>query len=740
MRCLLLILSLLACIPTAPAGEALKRPTLEALFEEEILTLKRPSDVMWAPGGREILYRIGEGDDEALWLEDVAGSDRRQVVSWSEMTEVLQQQRPHFRRQPLGDVNSASNTRSAPTVSPDGRILVGSEAGDLFRLELSTGSARFLTGDAEPEFYPAFSPDGTRLAFVRSGDLYWMDMATGVVRRVTDRQGRDTITHGVAAWVYEEELGLGRSFWWSPDGTKLAFFEFDSSGVDVTPIIDASMPVPGLEQQRYPKAGRPNPVARLGVVGVDGGDPVWLDVGDEDQYLPRAGWTPAGEVWFQRLNRDQTVLELLVANPSSGRTRVLLTDRDEAWVNVRDDLHFLSDGRFLWTSERDGWNHLYLYAADGTFEKQLTEGPWQVDGVAGLDESESTVFFRANAEDLRQWRLWRLDLPTGALRRLGRDVGGAHRALLAPGGQFLIDTWSSLDTPPRADLVETADGTVVRELWRSGAELEGWDLLPVEAGAITAGDGTELHTQVIRPRDFDPAKKYPVVLYVYGGPHSQLTADRWGGSIHHTYRIFAEMGIAVFLVDNRGTWGRGHAFETAVHRRLGQLEVADQLAAVRWLKDQPWVDGDRIAVYGGSYGGTMTLMLMLKAPDVFRAGIAYAPVTDWRLYDSVYAERYLDTPEDNTGGYDEGAPLTFADRLEGSLLIVHGSRDNNVHLHNTLQMVGKLAAADKDFELMIYPKTRHGVRRGEFALHFHRLKVDFLRRALLAGITERTDR
>ena len=731
MRFLILMLSFLVSFPIIAAEQVLKRPTLEALFEDGALGLEQPSGVMWIPGGREFLYRTTESEDESLWLEDALSGDRRHVVSWSEMTEALKEQRPNYRRRSLGDVNAASYSRLAPVVTPDGSELVGSSAGDLFRLDLKTGTARFLTGDAEPEFYPTFSPDGSRLAFVRSGDIHWIELATGVVHRVTDRQNLNTITHGVAAWVYEEELGLERSFWWSPDGSRLAFLQFDSSGVDIVPITDASMPVPGLERQRYPKAGRPNPVARLGVVGIGGGDPVWLDVGDEDQYLPRAGWTPAGEVWFQRLNRDQTKLELLVADAGTGESRVLMTDRDEAWVNIGDDLHFLSDGRILWTSERDGWNHIYLYAADGTLEKQLTNGQWQVDGVAGLDESQSTVFFRANAENLRQWHLYALDIETGKRRFLGQDVGGNHSARLASDGQYLIDTWSSLDTPDRADLVKTADGTVVRELWRSGDELQGWDLLPVEAGAITTEDGIELHTQLIRPRDFDSAQKYPVLLYVYGGPHSQLTADRWGGSIHHTYRVFAEMGIGVFLVDNRGTWGRGHAFETVVHRRLGQLEVADQLAAARWLKEQSWVDSDRIAVYGGSYGGTMTLMLMLKAPEMFAAGIAYAPVTDWRLYDSAYTERYMDTPEDNPEGYDEGAPLAFADQLQGSLLIVHGSRDNNVHLQNTLQMIGKLAAADKDFELMIYPKTRHGVRRGQFSLHFHRLKVDFLRRTLL---------
>lgn len=733
MRFLALVVSLVVCVPSAIADEVLKRPTLEAIFEDGALTLAEPSGVMWLPGNHQLIYRQDDGEDEVLWLEDAVSGERRRVASWSQMTEDLEKQRPNFKQPSLSDVNLASYSRYESTVSPDGRSLVGSMAGDLFRLDLETGAFRFLTGGGGIEFFPAFNHDGSRLAFVRSGDLFWIDVVTGVVHQVTDRKGVDAVTNGLAAWVYEEELGTTRSFWWSPDGSKLAFLQFDSSGVDVVPIADASMPIPQVEFQRHPKAGRPNPVVKMGVVGLDGGDPEWVDVGTNDQYIPRAGWTPDGEIWFQRLNRDQNVLELIAADLNSGLIRTLVTEKDQAWINVHDDLHFLSDGGFLWTSIRDGWNHLYLYGADGTLIRQLTEGEWQVDGVVGIDSNDETAFFRSNAEDLRQRHLYAVGLQSGVVRRIGREGGGTHKGLLSSDGMYMVDTWSALHTPPRADIVQTGDGAVVRQLWQSGSELGGWDLLPVEAGAIRAEDGTELHTQLIRPRDFDPTKKYPVVLYVYGGPHSQFTADEWGGSIHHTYRLFAEMGIAVYWLDNRGTWGRGHAFETAVYRRLGQVDVADQMAGARWLQEQSWVDRDRIAVYGGSYGGYMTLMMMLKAPEVFRAGIAYAPVTDWRLYDSAYTERYMDTPEDNPAGYDEGAPLNFAEQLEGSLLIAHGYRDNNVHLQNTLQMVGKLAAADKTFELIIYPKTRHGVRRGQYALHFHRLKVDFLRRTLLGG-------
>ncbi|MFV2072709.1 MAG: DPP IV N-terminal domain-containing protein [Thermoanaerobaculales bacterium] len=730
MRRLAVVLCLLSTSILSTAGEPPKRLTLEALFAGDELSSEAPSGLMWLPDGAHILYRSTHEGRETLWREHVLTGEQVMVADWSTLMEELAARRPHRRTPHLKDVNSAASDRFAPALSPDGSTLIGSTMGDLFSLDLATGKARFLTGDAEPEIFPTFSPDGTRLGFVRSGDLWWMELATGVVHRATDRGDADHLLSGVADWVYEEELELGRSFWWSPDGTRLAFLEFDVSPVGVVPIASDSMPYPGLELQRYPKAGTPNPLVRLGVVGLDGGEPVWMDTGIGDSYLPRAGWTPGGEVWVQRLNRDQTVLELMTADPTSGKTRVLLTEEDPAWINVRDDLHFLADGRFLWTSERDGWRHLYLHGADGVMGRRLTSGKWQIEEVYGLDAAEETVFFQANRNDLRQRNLLAVDISTGTIRSLGRDNGGSHAALLGPEGQYLVDTWSRLDTPPRADLV-AADGAVVHELWHSGDKLADWDLLPVESGSITADDGTELHSLLVRPRDFDPTKRYPVVLYVYGGPHSQLTRDRWGGSFHNTFRLLADMGIGVFLVDNRGTWGRGHAFETAVHRRLGKIEVADQLTAARWLKRQSWVDGDRIAVYGGSYGGYMTLMCLLTAPDLFRAGIAYAPVTDWRLYDTIYTERYMDTPEDNADGYRASAPLTYAESLASPLLLVHGAMDNNVHLQNTLQLIDRLAKADKTFELMVYPEARHGIRRSQFKLHFHRLKVNFLKRHLL---------
>ncbi len=712
------------------ADEPLKRPTFETVFEDKALELEALDNLMWLPDGQHVIYWTSKGDENVLWRHAVTTGETKQLADWTVVIDRLTAQRPEWKKPSPGDVNSSASGRTTPVLSPDGSALVGGHAGDLYLFELATGEARFLTGDAEQEIFPAFSPDGSKIGFARSGDVFWLDLASGVVHRVTDRGDKSFLSNGVADWVYQEELDVERSYWWSPDGAKIAFLQFDETPVGIVPITGDAMPYPELEQQWYPKAGTANPVVKLGVIGLDGGEPRWIDTGKGDFYLPRAGWTPTGEVWVQKLNRDQNVLDLMVADPATGGSRTLVTETDTAWINVRDDLVFLDDGRFLWTSERDGWRHLYLYDSDGTLERRLTSGEWQVEKFYGVDGAQTTAFFQGNLADHRQLHLYRVALDGGEVAPIGNQPRGTHSGSLSPDGGLLVDQWSTRDTPPRADLV-AANGEVVRRLWQSGDELAGWDLLPLEEGSVTADDGTELYSLLMRPRDFDPAKRYPVVLYVYGGPHSQLTKDSWSGSVHNTYRLFAEMGIATFLVDNRGTWGRGHAFETIVHRRLGEYEVADNLDAARWLGSQPWVDPDRIAVYGGSYGGYMTLLLMLKAPDVFRAGIAYAPVTDWRLYDTIYTERYMDTPQDNPEGYKESAPLAYADNLSGALLLAHGTMDNNVHLQNSLQLIGKLAAADKSFELMIYPRTRHGIRRSPFAPHFHRLKIDFLKRNLL---------
>jgi len=715
------------------AGAAGDWPTLDDLFGSDQFLDTAPDLVLWLPDGSGFLFRDMRDGQTGLFRHDVASGATQRLVDWEVLLGDLHGRRPGYAKPTMDDVNSHPGSGLSPSLSPDGRHLLGVTAGDLYLLELATGTARFLTEGAAPERFATFSPDGRQIAFVRDGDLYRLEPASGREQRLTDRAESTTLLNGVADWVYEEELEVTRSFWWSPGSDRILFVQYDTSPIPAFPIADELETVAGLEWQRYPKAGDSNAIVRLGVVTAADASIRWIPTGVGDGYLARAGWLPGGrEVWFEVLDRDQTRLELRAAVPGEGSSRLLLADEAPDWVNVSDDLSFVGDDRFVWSSERDGWRHLYLYGVDGRLIRRLTSGRWQVEAVYGLDGDRTGIVFRATAEDPRERHIYRVGLDGGAPRLLS-PAPGTHEAILAPDGRHLLDTFSSLDTPPRLELY-TVEGRRVRTV-DDGAipALDGVDLVLPELGTVEADDGEPLYSWMFRPPDFDPGKKYPVLVYVYGGPGAQSVVNEWGGTRLLFQMLLARKGLIVFTVDNRGSGGRGHAFEAAVYRKLGSVELADQLAGVRFLERQPWIDSDRIGIYGGSYGGYMTLMAMNRAPEHFAAGIAYAPVTDWRLYDSIYTERYMDRPEGNPDGYREGSPVNFAGGLDGALLICHGTMDNNVHFQHTLQMANEYQEAGKLFELMVYPRVRHLIRISHRRLHFHQLKTDFLERHLIQG-------
>ena len=723
---------LVVLIATA-AGAAGDFPTLADLFGSDRFDDTAPDLVLWLPDGSGFLFRDARDGTLGLFRQGVADGATERLVDWEGLLNDLYRRRPGYVKPAMDDVNTHPGMGSSPSLAPDGRHLVGIAAGDLYLLELATGTARFVTESAAMERFASFSPDGRQLAFVRDGDLYRLELETGREHRLTNRAENTALLNGAADWVYEEELNVTRSFWWSPGSDRILFVQYDTSPIPAFPITDELGATAALEWQRYPKAGGANSVVRLGVVEAANATIRWIPTGVEDGYLARAGWLPGGrEVWFEVLNREQTRLELRAAAPGAGSSRLLVADEAPDWVNVRDDLTFVGDDRFVWSSERDGWRHLYLFGLDGRQIRRLTSGRWQVEAVYGLDGDRTGVIFCANAEDPRERHIYRVGLDGGPPELL-TPAAGTHEAKLAPDGRHLLDTFSSLDTPPRLELCAT-DGRRVRTV-DDGAipALADVKLVLPELGTLAADDGELLYSWMFRPPDFDPARRYPALVYVYGGPGDQMVVNAWGGT-RLLYQMFlARRGLLVYTVDSRGSWGRGHAFEAAVHRRLGQLELVDQLDGVRFLARQPWVDPERIGIYGGSFGGYMVLMAMNRAPEQFAAGIAYAPVTDWRLYDTIYTERYLDRPDDNPDGYREGSPINFAAALNGALLICHGTMDNNVHLQHTLQMADEYQKAGKLFELMLYPRVRHGVRISHHRLHFHELKTDFLERRLIGS-------
>ena len=726
----LLVLPLAGCAPAPPAGtdDAL---SVDRLFGERAFESPLPRRILWRAGSEEFLsWRTGEDGHEEIWTEIARTGERRRLVDLTAILEALGEERAGRSPGPMDDVDMAKPARRAPALSPDGRLLVGLHHGDLYRLDLESGRAAFLTRGPAPEWFPTFSPDGTRIAFVRDGDLFVLRLSDGAERRVT-RRARETIRNGIADWVYEEELGVTRSFWWSSDGTHLLFVRYDVADEPVQTITDDIPRYAAVERQRYPKAGLANARVRLGLVPARGGRPTWLDTPrDEDGYLVRAGFTPDDRIWYVWLGRAQTRLELRVLDAPREAARTVIEEFDPRWVELLDEPRFLDDGRVLWVSDRDGFRHLYLHRLDGTLERRLTSGPFEVRRLLGVHEETGRVLFVSNRADAREQRIEAVPLAGGRIEEL-TPRAGTHVPTPSPDLSLLLDTFSTRDAPPAIELLDAA-GRRIRTVDDGRIDaLEDLDLPPVEFRDVTAGDGTTLHAALIRPPGFSPARRYPVLVYVYGGPHSQLVVDRWAGSRGLFLRSLARRGIVVWWLDNRGTAGRGREFERAVFRRLGEQELADQLDGIRWLREQGWVDARRIAIYGGSYGGFMTLYALLHAPEVFRAGVAYAPVVDWTLYDTIYTERYMDTPETNPEGYAASALPPLAGALEAELLLMHGLMDNNVHFQHTVRMIDALTAAGRPFELMVYPRTRHGIRSAKSSrLDFHRRQERFLLRAL----------
>jgi dipeptidyl-peptidase 4 len=721
---------LLLCgvLPAAAQGDFL---TLEKIFEDEVFKVTTPTELTWLPDGSSFLYRDERDGVDGLWRESVATRERILVVDWNDLTRRLSSLRPGYTKPAMNDVNRHPRVGNRPEVSPNGRSYLQLQRDDLALLDLNSGDVRYLTEGPDPELYATFSADGSKVAFARDGDLYWIDVAIGVEHRLTDRGDRPELFNGVADWVHEEELHITRSFWWSPDGRRIAFVQYDTSPVTTFPITDELELIARVEWQKYPKTGGTNSVARLGVIDIANGNITWIPTGVGEGYIARVGWLPDGDqLWFQILNRAQNRLELRFASPDGGASRLVLSEQDDAWVNVRDDLVFVDRQKFVWSSERDGWRHLYLYGVDGRLIRRLTEGQWQVDEVYGLDAGRDRVIFQANAEDLRERHLYAVALDGSGLQMLVAQPG-THEAELSPSGVHLLDTWSNVTTPDRIELCDTSGRTLRTVHDGRIPALDAIQLAGPEFGTVTADDGETLLTWMFRPPDFDPSRRYPVLVYVYGGPGTQLVVNKWGRERFLYYQYLAQRGLIVFCLDNRGSWGRGHKFEAAIRGRMGEQELDDQITGVRFLKTLPYVDPERIGVYGGSYGGYMVLMAMNKAPEHFKVGVAYAPVTAWELYDTIYTERYMGLPSDNPDGYRNSAPLNFAAGLGGKLLICHGTMDNNVHLQNSLMMTEEYVKAGKLFDLMVYPRVRHGIRVSDHRYHFHRLKTDFLQRHLI---------
>lgn len=724
MRRLLSLIALMAS--QVIAGQELL--TVERILADPALEGVLPKEVRWLPKGESFsfLAAIGEGKEvrNVLWLEVAASGDRQGLLNEGEL--------PTF-----GDGKGAVTPRlTGYQWSPKGDAVLLSGGGDLFLVSLPGRRVRRLTATAAEEGLAAFSPDGRWVSFVRGNDLFVFDLAGGNEARLTEDGSPDHL-NGKLDWVYGEEVyERGASgYAWSPDSRSIAFLTLDESRVPRFPLVDLLEPHPTVKDQHYPCPGDPNPTAGLSVVRVvpDADRPVPRQdlrfSGENAAYLVRFGWTPDGRaVWYELENRAQTRLELVRRELGSGRVDPLLVDEDPAWINVSDDLRFLRDGRFLWSSERNGFRHLYVYGTDGK-PHQITRGDWEVTSVVTVDEDSGWVAFTATEASPLERQLYRVRLDGSGFVRLTQE-GGSHAVERAPGTGLLLDTHSRLLRPPSMRLLD-ARGRILREVAPiRPPELGKYALGRADLLMVSAADGTTLHAKLVRPPDFDPGRRYPVLVYIYGGPGGQTVLDAWGGRYDLIAQVLAGRGFLVFSLDGRGTPARGREFERAVLRRLGKVELEDQLAGVEWLKKQPFVDGQRLGIWGASYGGFMTCYAMTNAPGVFKAGAANASVTDWRLYDSVYTERYLKLPAENPDGYRDSSPVNQVDRLSGALLLTHGTADDNVHWHNTLAFADTLTRAGKRYDLELYAGATHRFYRNDQRVDLWARMVEFFERHL----------
>ena len=727
-----------AATPGAARAEPL---TLEAITGDAALsgpTLLRPKV---APDGSKVTFLRGRDGDRNrldLWAYDVASGETAMLVDSAVVLpgeEVLSdEEKARRERQRIAALSGIVDYHWAP----DSRRLLFPLGGELYLYDLSKqggAAVRRLTSGGGFATDPKVSPKGGYVSFIRGRNLWVVDLASGDEVQLT-RDGGGAIGNGVAEFVADEEMARHTGYWWAPDDSAIAYARIDESPVPVQKRYEVYPDRTEVVEQRYPAAGDDNVLVELFVARPDAPQaaPTRIDLGEErDIYLARVDWRDPQRLTFQRQSREQQRLDLVEVELASGRQRTLVTETSDTWVPLHDNLRFLADGRFLWSSERDGFEHLYLASEDGSTLRQLTRGDWPVDALEAVDEARGLVYFTAGRASPTQRALHSVPLEGGDIVELGATPG-MHAITFAGNASVYVDSWSNTRTPPQLELYR-ADGTRIAALVENDPADAGHPYaeylgahLPTGFGTLTAADGrTPLHYSVIRPAGFDPSKTYPVVVYVYGGPAAQTVLDAWPGRADAFFNQYlAQQGYVVFSLDNRGTPRRGRDFGGALYGKQGTVEVEDQRKGVEWLRAQPWVDGDRIGVHGWSNGGYMTLMLLGQAPDDYRCGIAGAPVADWALYDTHYTERYMGLPKANVDGYRTASVFTHLDGIrDDALLLVHGMADDNVLFSNATALMSKLQAADTRFQLMTYPGAKHGLRGGD-ALHRYRMAERFL--------------
>ncbi len=609
----------------------------------------------------------------------------------------------------------------------DEQIYRHSSRSNSYVYDLKTHALKNISSNGK-QMYATFSPDGKKVAYVRDNNLYITDVLSGNETTVTTDGKKNEIINGATDWVYEEEFSMDVAFQWAPDGSSIAYYKFDESRVKEFTLTYYGDLYPKEERYKYPKAGEENSKVEIYVYQLAERKTVKMDTGKEREYIPRIKWTQdANTLSVQRTNRHQNELELLLCNATTGASKVILQEKNNSYIDVTDDLTFLSDKKqFIWTSTRDGYNHICLYMMDGSLVKQITRGKHDITKYYGYDEKNKLFYYQTAEPTPTERQINTSDI--NGKKTLLSPVHGTSDAKFTSTFQYFANVWSGYGTPYRCT-VNDAKGKEIRVLEDNDKvknELAKFDISKVENSVFKKPDGLELYGWTIKPTNFDPAKKYPVLMFVYGGPGKQTVLNHWQGPDYLWHQMLAEKGYIIVSVDNRGTPGRGREFANCIYKDMGKLEVQDQVFVAGELANLPYVDKTRIGIWGWSYGGYMSSLLMTKAPDVFKCGIAVAPVTNWRFYDSIYTERYLQTPQENPKGYDDNSPIFFAKQLKGKFMLVHGGADDNVHVQNSMDFINALVKEKKDFDLMIYPNRAHGISGGGARYHLYNKMTNFV--------------
>lgn len=708
----------------AAAGAAPTELTVERIYDSPPIIGRPPQSIRWLPDSRGVSYleQHGEGDTaQTYFVISSLPKGKRSTLCIVDTIGVPDD---------LRDEDADKFKISSYEWANEGDLGLLRFKGELFTIDRKSGGVLRRTRSDVSEENPAFSPDGRWIAFTREHDLWAIDLESNAERQLTTT-GSEDLLNGVLDWLYMEELftrGDVQGHWWSPDGRKIAYLQIDESPVHEFPIVDFVPAYNTTTIQHYPNAGSAIPIVRVGVYDFESGQTTWMGVDTtDDSYIARLYWLGDSEhVAIEKINRDQNEHWLYFADISTGEPREVLHHEKPTWINITYMKHYYkSKDQFVWNTDVDGHSHLYLYENDGTLKRRLTEGDWEVTALNGVYERRGEIYFTGLEKSILERHLYRVNEKGGGIEQITKRPG-THNVTFSPDFKYYIDRFSAFDTP-RSISVHKSNGESMFIIDQCEAtQIADYELPKPEFFRITSTEGIEFQCSMIKPNDFDESKRYPVIIFTYGGPHRQVVRNRWEGNTYLWHAVMASKEYIIFSLDNRGSFGRGTAWENPILENMGHVELEDQLAGVDYLKSLPYVDASRIGIWGWSYGGYMTCMAMFKAPGVFKAGASIAPVTSWRFYDSIYTERYMKQPDDNEEGYEQSAPINFVDGLEAPFFLAHGMADDNVHVANSIRLVHELINAGKDFEFMVYPRKLHGISGKAARVHlFKRLTAFF---------------